>query len=90
MKKTIISVFIAIICVTVLTSLTGCGTGTDVEFVEETSEASMFVTVETTLTWSVVYHKTTKVMYVVSNGMYNYGNFTLLVNADGTPMIYGG
>ena len=82
--------FIAIICVTVLTFLTGCGAVTDVDFIEETSETSMFVTVETTLTWSVVYHKTTKVMYVVSNGTYNYGNFTVLVNADGTPMIYGG
>lgn len=90
MKKTIISVFIAIICVTVLTFQTGCGAGTDVEYTEETSETSMFVTVEETLTWAVVYHKTTKVMYVVSCGTYNYGNFTLLVNADGTPMIYGG
>lgn len=87
MKKTIISVFIAIICVTVLTFMTGCGT--EVELIEETSETSMFVTVETTLTWSVVYHKTTKVMYVVSNGTYNHGNFTVLVNPDGTPMIYG-
>ena len=76
------------ICVTILTFQTGCGT--EVEFVEKTSETSMFVTVETTLQWSVVYHKTTKVMYVVSNGSYNCGNFTVLVNADGTPMIYGG
>lgn len=90
MKKTIISVFIAIICVTVLTFQTGCETRTDFEFIEETSETSMFVIVETTLTWSVVYHKTTKVMYVVSSGMYNCGNFNVLVNADGTPMIYGG
>ena len=36
----------------------------------------------------IVYHKQTKVMYVVSDVAYNRGNFTLLVNPDGTPMIY--
>lgn len=90
MIKTIISVFIAIICVTVFMFQTGCGTRKDVEVIEETSETSMFVTVEKTFEWEVVYHKTTKVMYVVSNGSSNYGDFTVLVNADGTPMIYGG
>lgn len=36
----------------------------------------------------IVYHKQTKVMYVVSDGMDNKGDFTVLVNPDGTPMIY--
>ena len=36
----------------------------------------------------IVYHKQTKVMYVVSDEYRNKGNFTLLVNPDGTPMIY--
>lgn len=51
-------------------------------------DTSMFVEVETTSLWKVVYHKDTKVMYVVSYGSYNYGTFTLLVDADGKPMIY--
>lgn len=38
--------------------------------------------------YDIVYHKQTKVMYVVSEGEYNRGSFTLLVNSDGTPMIY--
>lgn len=38
--------------------------------------------------YNIVYHKQTKVMYVVSDVDYNRGNFTLLVNSDGTPMIY--
>lgn len=38
--------------------------------------------------YNIVYHKQTKVMYVVSDVAYNRGNFTLLVNPDGTPMIY--
>ena len=36
----------------------------------------------------IVYHKRTKVMYVVPDGKFNSGSFTLLVNSDGTPMIY--
>lgn len=51
---------------------------------------SMFVEVEVAASWKVVYHKETKVMYAVSNSGYNRGTFTLLVNADGTPMIYEG
>jgi hypothetical protein len=50
----------------------------------------MFIKLEETYKWQIVYHKDTKVMYAVSIGHYNSGNFTLLVNADGTPMIYEG
>ena len=49
---------------------------------------SDFVIVESTDNFYVVYHKETKVMYAVSDSNYNHGNFTLLVNADGTPMTY--
>lgn len=51
---------------------------------------SMFVQVEDAGIWAVVYHRKTKVMYAVSHGSYNSGTMTLLVNADGTPMIYNG
>lgn len=51
---------------------------------------SMFVTVEKADLWAVVYHRDTKVMYAMSFGLYNQGTMTLLVNADGTPMIYKG
>ena len=54
------------------------------------NEASMFVIVEATGTWNVVYHKGTKVMYAVSTGSYNNGTFTLLVDQDGKPMLYKG
>ena len=50
--------------------------------------ASMFVTVETNVSYRIVYHKDTKVMYAVSNGVNTQGTFTLLVDSDGTPMIY--
>ena len=38
----------------------------------------------------VVYDNETKVMYAVSDGLYNSGVLTMLVNADGTPKIYEG
>ena len=58
----------------------------------QNSGSSMFITIEENVPddYSIVYHKDTKVMYAVSQGSYNYGNFTLLVNADGTPMTYKG
>lgn len=62
-----------------------------VEKAESQQESSMFVQIEKTSFWRVVYHKETKVLYAVSCGTYNSGctgNFTLLVNPDGTPMIY--
>lgn len=59
------------------------GEGTD-EYV------SMFVKIEQTDHWYVVYHRETKVMYVVSNDAYIQGIFTVLVDENGDPMIYGG
>ena len=53
-------------------------------------EASMFVLVERTGKWDVVYHQETKVMYAVSTGSYNNGTFTLLVDRDGKPLLYKG
>lgn len=51
---------------------------------------SDFVMIEKNSDFYIVYHKETKVMYAVSSANNNYGNFTLLVNADGTPMTYRG
>ena len=54
-------------------------------------QASMFVSVEyVNENWRVVYHRDTKVMYVVSAGSYNRGTFTVMLNPDGTPMIWEG
>ncbi len=70
-------------------ALAGCGNGASVQSVGEVESPSMFVRVETVSSgWWIVYHRETKVMYAVSNGSYNAGTFTLLVNADGTPMLW--
>lgn len=84
MKK-IICVFLCMVL------LCGCSSVVSVEETKEAEESkSMFVLIEQSLSWKVVYHKDTKVMYVVSDGSYNHGTFTLLVNADGTPMLWEG
>ena len=81
---------IFLICITCMVLLCGCSV-VETEKANETQESvSMFVEVEQAMHWKIVYHKETKVMYAVSDGSYNHGTFTLLVNADGTPMLYKG
>ena len=77
---------IAYILIVLTLLLSGCKT---VETVNDNSkDTSMFVEVENTMYWKIVYHKETKVMYAVSYGSYNGGTFTLLVDADGKPMLW--
>jgi hypothetical protein len=58
--------------------------------IECTSSESRFVVVEQTVNWQIVYDKETLVMYSVSDGAYNYGTFTVLVNSDGKPLLWKG
>lgn len=67
--------------------------GSTAERIEnEPKQNSMFIRIEgsSMSIYSIVYHKDTKVMYAVSTGGYNSGNFTLLVNPDGSPMLWEG
>lgn len=80
-------VFEAVMCTCLVMS--GCQTVDKIN-TETKENVSMFVLVENAPSWKVVYHEKTKVMYVVSDREYNRGNFTLLVNADGTPMLWDG
>lgn len=56
----------------------------------KTNDKSRFVVVEKCWSWQVVYDKETLVMYAVSDGGYNNGNFTLLVESDGKPLLWKG
>lgn len=47
-----------------------------------------FETIEEYGEFDVIYCTITKVMYTISTDCYNSGTLTLLVNADGTPMLY--
>lgn len=51
---------------------------------------SIFVVVERTYGYDVVYDRETKVMYAVSNLSHGAGHFTLLVNPDGSPKLWKG
>lgn len=80
-----------LLCVIFAFFLVACG-GPTILHVEEPKQTSMFIAIEKNSSngfW-VVYHRDTKVMYVVSAGGYNTGNFTVLVNPDGSPMIWEG
>lgn len=81
---------IVILLLVIVVLLTGCGSNNAIETKNNENTASMFVLVEKTNQWCVVYDKDTLCMYAVSCGMYNIGNFTLLVNADGTPKLWNG
>lgn len=76
---------IALITIMMLT-LSACDTKREREVVK--GEMSRMVYVEETGAYCIVYDKYTKVMYAVSNSGYNYGNFTLLVDANGNPLLY--
>ena len=48
----------------------------------------MFVVLEVGGTYKIVYHQETKVMYAISSGGYNSGTFTVMLDADGKPLLY--
>lgn len=84
MKK-IIAILLIVLCL----FLCSCSSSVSTEH-EKAQERSMFIKLESTSNWEIVYHRETKVMYAVSKGYYNSGTFTVLLDADGTPMTYEG
>jgi hypothetical protein len=82
----VIAIMLILICV-------GC---TKMETVQETqqqptSDTSMFVLIESgrsDVGYRIVYHKETKVMYAISAGYYNTGTFTVMLDADGKPLLW--
>lgn len=76
--------------------LTCVGCGSQMETVQDTKEnanTSMFVLIESATSdigYRIVYHKETKVMYAVSAGYYNTGTFTVMLDADGKPLLWEG
>lgn len=80
MKKMIIILLMAIM-------ITGCGV-TKVDRKSEKVTTSRFIELEVTSEWKVVADKETGVMYAVSEGGYNRGTFTLLVDENGKPLIW--
>lgn len=85
-KSNFIATIVVIALVVVVLFFSGCGTSNNSVKADDT----VFVTVSCKAKYQIVYDKETKVMYAMSDSSYNRGNFTMLVNADGTPKLYKG
>ena len=81
MRKLISILFLSIM-------LAGCGASSEADAV--IFEEGRFICIEMGSSWQVLVDSETGVMYVVSDGMYNRGTFTLLVDADRNPLIWEG
>ena len=86
MKKMFATIFIVVVMMFALSACNNSTVQSEKDMSEESS--SMFVLVEQTNSWKIVYHKDTKVMYAVSFGYYNYGTFTVLLDENGDPMTW--
>ena len=84
-KKLILVVALALL----MAVMTGCAQ-TKVESKVHSEVPSIFVMVEQTYGYNIVYDRETKVMYAVSNLTYGGGRFTLLVDQDGSPKLWKG
>lgn len=85
MKK-IKLIVISIVIIFSLFLLTACANTSNAE----TESEKQFIKISDEGIFCIYYHKRTKVMYAVSNGYYNYGTMTLLVDSEGKPLLYEG
>ena len=95
MKKTTKRILAGLAAFLIIASIalmfTGCSSvRAEATEIEDADDGSTFILVDADYYCWIVYHKDTKVMYAVSRSGYNAGTYTLLVNADGTPMIWEG
>lgn len=66
--------------------LTGCSA--DSKMSEYKGDSVYFKTLSDEGAGDIVYDTRTGVEYWMSSGPYNYGNLSLLVDAEGKPLIY--
>lgn len=86
MKKIKLSIAIALLA----TVLFGCGERTiqNEAKKEQDSYNTYFIKISQENGGSIVYDSRTGVQYWRSNGAYNFGTLTMLVDTDGKPLIY--
>lgn len=90
-KRIVAGLAAFLIIVSIVLMFAGCAsTRAEATEVDVSNDGDTFVCIDSDYCCCIVYHKDTKVMYAISNGKYNRGTVTLLVNADGTPMIWEG
>lgn len=84
MKKLIVMLMLAV-------TLAGCGHSSESDVRDdEKSDQKRFVSVETEWSYFIMVDRETRVMYVVSNGTYNHGTFTVMVDENGKPLTWDG
>lgn len=92
MSKRIIAILILVLClamVLILFIVPHAKANNKTNKANEAKEPTeRMVIAESLGDYYIVYDKDTKVMYSVSNGVYNRGTLTLLVDADGKPLLY--
>ena len=93
MKKMIKRIVAGLAALLIITSIVvmfvGCtSTRAEAKEIDDAGDGNTFILVDADYYCWIVYHKDTKVMYAVSRSGYNAGTYTVLVNADGTPMIW--
>lgn len=71
-----------VLAVVLSTGIIGCNSK-----VEANNDRMILITME--IHGGIYYDSETGVEYWISNAMYNCGDMTMLVKADGTPLIYG-
>lgn len=87
-NKAILTVIAIVIAVLLLTSAAGYNRIYNEMKSANAMTEDIFVAVAYGDNYYIVYDKETKVMYTKSNSSSNCGDFTLLVNADGTPKLW--
>ena len=85
-KKSMILVVVA--CM--IFGLTGCAPEKTINDTDVTGLGQYFVTISNEFCGKVIYDTRTGVEYWMSNGSYNHGTITPLIDADGRPLIYDG
>lgn len=60
----------------------------DIVGIESKADNARFIKIDEYDYGYIVYDKQTKVEYAVSNGSYNRGTITLLVDQEGKPLLY--
>ena len=84
MKKLIVMLMLVVM-------LVGCGNSSESDVRDgEKSSQKRFVPVEIDWSYEIVVDRETRVMYAVSNGAYNHGTFTVVVDENGKPLTWDG
>ena len=88
-KRIVAGLAAFLIIVSIVVMFAGCAsTRAEAKEVDDVDDGNTFILVDADYYCWIVYHKDTKVMYAVSRSGYNAETYTVLVNADGTPMIW--